>query len=127
MKVIIFLICFFILISCNQKNRKGPIILYRSQIINLGTIEFKKVYSGQIVVKNNGDEVLEILNTTSDCACTVTNIDNKKISPRDSTYIHFNIKPAIDGYLQQNIYIDNNSVNESRVLFLLRAKVVLNN
>lgn len=108
-------------VSCAQ--RKGPVISYEKKIINIGNLQFKEVHSGKILIRNIGDEVMKILKVEADCACTVTEIEKQEISPNDSTYIHFNIKPARDGLIQQSIFIDNNSINESRVLLLIRAKV----
>ena len=105
--------------------KKGPIISYKSRIINLGNIEFKKSFTGEILIKNTGDKILKITDVTADCSCTVPDIQNTKIYPGDSEYIHFVLTPADDGFIQQSIYLDNNSLNENRVLFLIRAKVNL--
>lgn len=115
----------FIILSCSAK--KGPVIYYSNKIINLGNIEFKKAFNGKILIKNSGDETLKILDVTADCSCTVPDAENKKISPGDTTYINFILTPAQDGFIQQSIYVNNNSVNENRVLFLIRAKVNLLN
>lgn len=107
------------------KNKQGPIIAYKSKIINLGSLQFKKEYPGDIVISNKGDDPLELSDATADCSCTVTEIGKKKVAPGDSTHVHFKITPARDGYIQQSIYLNNNSVNENRVLFLIRANVKL--
>jgi hypothetical protein len=119
----IFLFC--IIFSCTSK--KGPLISYKSRIINLGNIEFKKSFTGKILIRNTGDETLKLREVTADCSCTVPNIQNKRIFPGDSAYIQFVLTPTDDGFIQQSIYLDNNSSNENRVLFLIRAKVNLLN
>lgn len=120
------LLFFTTLVSCEHK--AGPVISYKSKLINLGDIQFKKEYAGDIVISNKGDALLKLLNVTADCSCTVPEIEKKEIGPGDSSVIHFKISPSRDGYIQQNIYLDNNSVNENRALFLIRARVkVLNN
>jgi Protein of unknown function (DUF1573) len=111
--------------SCKNNAHKGPIISYKANVQNLGNISFKNSYTGRFLVANIGDRNLEIVNTTADCSCTVTEIEKKTIEPGDSAYIRYSLTPAVDGYLQQDIFVDNNSVNESRVLFLIRAFVKL--
>jgi hypothetical protein len=121
----LFIAFLFITLSCSPK--KGPVIYYSNKIINLGNIGFKKAFNGKILIKNTGDETLKISDVTADCSCTVPDIENKKISPGDTAYIIFILTPAQDGFIQQSIYVNNNSVNENRVLFLIRAKVNLLN
>gem|GEM_PF-5847042 len=122
---------FFLLLSvvfCTCSSKKGPIIKYKSNIINLGEIKFKKEFPGKFLIYNTGDEPLMLKEATADCSCTVPdNIKNTAVQPNDSMFINFKITPAIDGFLQQNIYLDNSSVNESRALFLIRANVKLIN
>ncbi len=114
------------LVSC--KTKKGPFIKYNSNTINLGEIKFKKEFLGKIIIYNIGDEPMVLTQATADCSCTVPDdIKGKIVKPSDSAYINFKITPAIDGFLQQNIYLDNTSINENRVLFLIRANVKLIN
>jgi|SRR6478752_3303719 hypothetical protein len=117
--------CLLILLSCSQK--KGPLIYYSERIINLGNISFNKTFNGSIWIKNVGDETLNLSDISTDCSCTVPGIKKAKILPGDSLRLPFIITPAEDGFIQQSIYINNNSVNESRVLFLIRAKINLLN
>lgn len=112
--------------TCSCSKKKGAIIKYKSNVINLGDLYFKKEFSSNFVVYNIGDEALKLLDATADCTCTVPeNLKNKVIKPGDSVNINFKLTPSLDGFIQQNIYIDNTSVNESRVLFLVRANVKL--
>ncbi len=114
-----------IILSCSIK--KGPVISYDNKIINLGSIEFEKAYNGKIVIKNTGDNALKLSEVSADCSCTVPIIQHSEILPGDTAYINFVLTPAQDGLIQQSIYVNNNSINENRVLFLIRAKVHLVN
>ncbi len=119
-----FSLILLLLTSCSHK--KGAKIKYKNNIINLGEIKFKKEYAAKFLIYNIGDEPLKLFQVTADCSCTVPDsLLNTNIEPNDSTYINFKITPAMDGYLQQNIFIDNSSTNESRALFLIRANVKL--
>lgn len=123
-RLMFFLVFLSLLNACSSK--KGAIIKYKSNIINLGEIKFKKEFPAKFVIFNIGDEPLKLIQATADCSCTVPDdIKNTIIEPNDSAYINFKITPAMDGFLQQNIYIDNSSINENRVLFLIRANVKL--
>lgn len=124
MKKALLIIFFSIFnIGCNQNNR--PVIYYHSKIIELGDVEFNKSYHGKILLKNKGMGILKITGVSADCSCTVPNMKKKKIIPGDSAYIDFILTPAEDGFIQQSIFVENNSVNENRVLFLIRGKVRL--
>ncbi len=112
------------MISC--KNTRGPIIKYNTNKIDLGEIEFKKEFHGKITIYNTGDEPLKFLEATADCSCTVPDdVKNTIIQPNDSGYLSFKITPAMDGFIQQSIYLNNTSTNENRVLFFIRANVKL--
>jgi hypothetical protein len=123
MKLSTLLLSLFLLLLGSSCKEGEPKIFYDSNVINLGIIELGKVFSGKIVIKNIGDGILKINEINPDCSCTITNIEKKHILPKDSTYIRFDIKPSVGGIFQQNIIVDNNSKNESRILFLVRAKV----
>ncbi len=124
-KLIIIVLSVLTMLCCSPK--RGAIIYYDSKIINLGNIVFEKAYSGKILIKNSGDEALKISDVTADCSCTVPAMLHSKILPGDTAYINFIITPAQDGLIQQSIYVNNSSVNENRVLFLIRARVQLTN
>lgn len=125
LKLGLALLCFLYAInSCNSK--KTAIINYDRKVIDLGTIEFKKAYVGTINLYNIGDGPLQLLNATADCSCTLPEkLRHIIIQPNESYPISFTLTPMNNGFIQQNIYLDNNSVNESRVLFLIRAYVKL--
>jgi Protein of unknown function (DUF1573) len=123
-KLMFFWLTVSLLNACSDK--KGAIIKYNSNIINLGEIKFKKEFPAKFVIFNIGDEPLKLMQATADCSCTVPeDIKNTIVEPNDSAYINFKITPAMDGFLQQNIYINNSSINENRALFLIRANVKL--
>lgn len=119
--LLVILISTLVISACTK--RKGAVISYEKKIVNLGSLSFKEPYHGKILIKNTGDQALKISQITPDCSCTVPKMDNNRILPGDSAYIKFTITASGDGFIQQSIYVNNNSVNESRVLFLLRGKI----
>ncbi|MBN8720942.1 MAG: DUF1573 domain-containing protein [Sediminibacterium magnilacihabitans] len=116
---------FLLLLLLASCRHKGPIISYDEKIINLGNITFNQKYTSKIIIRNRGDMDLKLLNANPDCSCTITNVPKDPIKPGDSALLHLQITPAVDGYIQQSVYLDNNSSNENRVLFLIRANVKL--
>ena len=125
-KTLLLLTIVIVVLFTACKQQYGGIIKYKSNICNLGDITFKKEFAGKFVIYNRGTEPLKLIEATADCSCTVPDdIKNKEIMPNDSANLSFKITPAMDGYLQQNIYLDNSSKNENRVLFLIRANVRL--
>jgi hypothetical protein len=128
LKSLVFLFVIFNTLAClySCKESKGAIIKYDNRVIELGSLTFKKEFSGKITLHNIGDKPLKLLGATADCSCTVPDeIKNTIVQPGDSTFLRFKLTPGLDGYMQQNIYLDNSSINESRVLFLIRANVKL--
>ncbi|MBK6625308.1 MAG: DUF1573 domain-containing protein [Chitinophagaceae bacterium] len=124
MKHRVFLLI-LVAVACTSQNR-GPLVRYKSKVIELGTITFKNEFLGSIIIENFGDEPLVLLGATADCSCTIPeDIKNIKISPGDSTFVKFKLIPENSGYIQQSIFLDNTSKNEGRILFLIIAKVQL--
>ena len=118
-----FLFIFFIfIVGCTK--HKGPILFLKSTIITIGTIKTNKIYHGNFVVGNKGDEDLKIKQISSDCECTVINGYNEDIKPNQTETIKFDLTPHLTGYDQQNIFIKNNSTTEN-ILLIIRAKVDL--
>lgn len=121
---VVSLLFLFVIVSCTGKKR-FPLISYQTKVINLGHLTFRKEYTGKIKLKNIGDGELKITGTSSDCSCTIIQTPLNNIASGDSSFIEFKLTPAIDGFIQQSIFVNNNSINESRVQFLIRAKVKL--
>ncbi len=119
-----FITLFLIAFSCSSKKTRGPIIQYSTKIINAGKISLKETKEGSICLKNFGDEDLEIGEINTDCACTITKVEKRVVQPGDSTKLLFKLTPKTIGRLQQTIFVENNSENESGVLFLIRANVI---
>jgi hypothetical protein len=119
-------LCFvFLMFDCRPKIKKGPIVSYNTKMVNLGNLQFEKSFSGKIVVRNEGDEALKIDNILPDCSCTVPEPLTTAIEPGDSATLKFVLTPRQSGFIQQSLYVQNNSRNESTILFLIRANVIL--
>lgn len=118
--------CSFCLLIClGCKSNKGPMISYQGNIMNMGEVKFREPSHGFIMLKNTGGDVLKILKITPDCSCIVSQNHKIEIAPEDSAKIEFSISPSDLGFIQQNLIVENNSDNEKRILFLIRAKVKL--
>ncbi len=123
---IVFAFVILILHCSCKENQNGAIVKYNKKVIDLGNIDFRKEFDGKIMIYNIGDKPLKLIDATADCSCTVPeNVKNSLIQPNDSFSLKFKLTPALDGYIQQTIFLNNDSKNEKRILFLIRANVKL--
>ena len=63
MKHRVFLLI-LVAVACTSQNR-GPLVRYKSKVIELGTITFKNEFLGSIIIENFGDEPLVLLGATA--------------------------------------------------------------
>jgi hypothetical protein len=124
----ILLLCLFIFCQCANQGTKSkhsgvPVLNFDKQIVDIGNIKSGIPYSSRVVIRNVGTVDLILSDITTDCACTVADISNKKILPGDSIYLTYTLDPHTIGFFQQKIIISNNSANNP-VLLMIRGKTL---
>lgn len=108
-------------VCCSEKK---AIIAYKSNIIDLGIMDSSKQYIDSIVIKSVGNKILEVKEITSDCTCTVIRTKNKSVRPGDSIFINYRFQPPLIGNFRHSITIQNNSVNDPELLFVIQGTVI---
>jgi len=125
MKNLLSISLILILLGCNNQNSNSG-LEFNSQVIDLGEVLIEEEVSSKILLRNSGNEKVEILKIDSDCSCTVLNFNKMALDPFDSTLVEFSFKTSVPGYHQQKIAIETNSHKTPKLLFLIRAKVIDN-
>ena len=114
---------------------KGPAITITPSRYDLGTVIYGEVAEHTFVVKNSGDEPLEILRLSTSCGCTKAAMakEDKVIAPGQSANLLVTFDPAVHkddsdlGDLIRIIYVRTNDPENSEVEVEITAKVVKNN
>ncbi len=125
-KQIVLIIGLILPFSCKDTNSKKagkPVLNFDKQIINVGDIKSGIPYGGKIIIRNTGNAELKIGDLTTDCACTVADIEKKNILPDDSIFISYKVNPHTMGFFQQKIIIQNNT-DKNPVMFVIRGKTI---
>lgn len=109
-KLIFALTLLFIFTFYNySQTEKAPKIFCEKPTYDFGSVHNLKTIKYKFVIENIGDEVLEILNISVSCGCTVAEIKNKNILPGKKT----DIKAKLDlsrweGAQEKEITIETN-------------------
>lgn len=123
---IFFKVCLSILLvfkGCQLKEA-SPQISIPITLIEMGEVVLNESEKGRILIRNVGGSELKILDILPDCSCTVLGDSKFTIAPQDSISVDFQIRSNLPGVFQQKIAIESNSVNNSKILVLVRAKIV---
>jgi len=67
------------------ENQTGnlPKIEITPQFFNFGEIKYGDIVSYKFLVKNLGDDILEIKKVATSCACTTAKVDKEEINPNE--------------------------------------------
>lgn len=131
---ILFIVIIFALNGCFIRNQNSASI--QISVIEKAiphdpyTWDFGQVKAGSIlehsfILKNETQDVLTITGTNTSCGCTVSKIEKKTLSPGENTLVavQFNTK-GYSGTVQQYIYVNTDSLDNSVLRFIIKADVV---
>ena len=95
-----------------------------SYIKDFGLINAREVVRHSFVIKNESKKVLNIKDVSTSCGCTVSEVKNKIIKPGDSTLVDVKFNPqGYSGEVQQFVYVSTDSLDDSLIRFIIKAKV----
>ena len=128
----LILLPLFILPGCNSVKQKSLIESPISSVSERGDPflkDFGLVKAGEVVrhsfvISNNSNKVLNIKDVSTSCGCTVPEVKNKMLKPGESTLVDvkFNSR-GYSGAVQQFIYVNTDSLDESLIRFIIKANV----
>ncbi|MBU3958605.1 MAG: DUF1573 domain-containing protein, partial [Candidatus Omnitrophica bacterium] len=101
----------------------------QSEVSDPYSWDFAQVKQGEIlrhnfIFKNESKETLKIKDVNTSCGCTVSKVQEKVLSPGESTFIEveFNTK-GYSGPTQQYIYVHTDNPDNPLVRFIIKAQV----
>ena len=82
---------FFVLTSCNHKNKSenlgDPTIDFEHLDFDFGTIQIGEKVAHRFIFKNNGKGDLLIKDVSADCGCTIADYKKEPIAPGQESFI----------------------------------------
>jgi len=107
----------------------GPRVTIEPATYDFGRVKFGDVPEHVFVVKNLGDQDLEIKNVSTSCACTKGEIEVSSIAPGEQADLLVSFDPAIHGddtdigQLTRTIYISTNDPQQDEIEAKIYADV----
>ncbi len=130
---LLLLLLFFVLSGCSSVGRKElvektSLIMSEKQdpfLKDFGSVKAGKIVRHSFVIKNESKRVLNILNVSTSCGCTVSEVKNRMLKPSESAIVDvkFNSQ-GYSGEVQQFVYVNTDSLDESLIRFIIKANVV---
>lgn len=114
------IILLLIFVSCSQRNK--PIIEFKSDHINLGTIQKDHPAQATFKLYNRGNADLLVQNIETDCGCSVADWNKDPIKSNDSTEITIHYTKNDLGHFQRIAYVYAN-VDDSPIVLIFRGKI----
>lgn len=118
-----------VLSNTNNEIQSGPHIVIEPATHDFGRVKYGDIPEYTFIVKNIGDQVLEINGVTTSCACTKGEIDNMSIASGGQANLLVSFNPAIHGdgtdlgELTRTIYISTNESHEEEAEAKIYADV----
>lgn len=121
---ILLILFFFSLLNYSQEN-KSPKIFCKEPTLNFGTVSKKKAkLKHTFIIKNIGDDVLRIKNSSVSCGCTVLEIKDKDILPGKATRINVQLNlRGLRGENKKEIILETNDPSNKYFRLYLKGNV----
>lgn len=109
--------------------QSGPHIVVDPAIYDFGRVKFGDVPEYTFVVKNTGDQNLEIEGVSTSCACTKGEMKVSSIAPGEQVDLVVNFDPAVHGddsdmgELTRTVYITSNDSSQEEIEVKIYADV----
>ena len=119
-KPILLIVCGLLFYACNMKTKSTnrPDAVYDDAYIavdetekSIPVIQLGKKEAVSFVVKNIGKKPLEIVNTQSDCGCTVAAYTKQPIAPGATGTVTVNIASERVGEFRHFVVVQTNAIN----------------
>ncbi|MCX5703565.1 MAG: DUF1573 domain-containing protein [Candidatus Omnitrophica bacterium] len=93
------------------------------------TWDFGRVKKGAILkhafkLKNESNKILNILNVSTSCGCTASEVKKKNLAPKETTLIEVSFKTlGYSGPTQQHVYVNTDSLDNPVIKYTIKADV----
>ena len=104
--------------TATQDNPNAPEMIYESEVIDYGNIEYDSDGNRDFKFKNNGKEPLIIYSATGSCGCTVPDPSSYKepIKPGATGHIKVHYDTKRVGSFEKTVTVSSNSKTPSKTL-----------
>lgn len=102
--------------SVAVENHNAPDIIFESENLDYGTVEYEADGNREFKFKNKGKEPLIIYSATGSCGCTVPTAPKDPIKPGDSGIIKVHYDTKRPGNFEKSITVSSNAKTPSKVL-----------
>ena len=111
-----------------SSSENGPKIEISPKIHDFKDLNFGEVVSYDFIVKNSGDEILEIRRVSTSCLCTVAEILKKEINPGEEVILSISYDTGAmgahgRGKQERIIYIRSNDPFNPQIEAMIYANV----
>jgi hypothetical protein len=104
----------------------GPVIAVDEPAFDAGEVEQGALVEHAFVIRNTGDEPLQIISVRPSCGCTVAKDYERQIAPGASGSIPITLKTkGFRGKISKTISVTTNAGNEPRSILQVRATVTV--
>lgn len=109
MKRVLFLVFLSLLAINIYSQQKQPKIEAPELLYDFGDVQEGNIVKHEFVVKNTGDDVLEIKRVRASCGCTAAKPEKNRLAPGESTTIMVEFNSEDRGGIQRkHIYVNSN-------------------
>ena len=116
--VILSLVC---LRPCGAEQQAAAI---EENAWDFGKVQESQILTHNFVLKNNGQNVLNIKEVTTSCGCTVSVVKKKQLEPGEETTIEVKFKAkGYNGATKQFVYVHTDDPDKPVIRFSIRANV----
>jgi len=130
-RIFFFLVCLsFIIQGCHVRTKGqmklgDPVEITQSYSWDFGQRQEGEILKHTFTLKNRSKQTLTILEINTSCGCTISEVKDKVLMPRESTTIEvqFNSK-GYSGGVQQFIYVHTDNVDNPILRFTIKAEVI---
>ena len=102
--------------SVTPENPNAPDIVFESENIDYGTIEYDADGNREFKFKNKGKEPLIIYSATGSCGCTVPTAPKEPIKPGETGIIKVHYDTKRPGNFEKSVTVSSNAKTPSKTL-----------
>ena len=88
---ILLVVAFFCIVSSSCENDTRHSLVLSKYEFEYGKVRKGTICTGSVVLYNKSKKDIHIQRVNGDCGCTYVVIDKRKITPGDSTILHFSL------------------------------------
>lgn len=107
----------------------GPSILAEPTTYDFGRVKFGDISKHTFIIKNSGNQILEINGISTSCACTKGEMAVQTIAPGEQADLVVSFDPAVHGddtdlgQLTRTVYISSNDPSQEEIEVKIYADV----